>query len=293
MIQRPTLALALRTLAALMLSTVLLLVKLGGERFGLQLPEVVFWRQFLLALAVFGCLASRGELARLKTDRPWMHARRAVVGTATMYFVLTATRLLPLSEATVLTFTTPLFAVCLSALFLREAVGLVRWSAVMLGLAGVLVMVGFDTAHIPALGAAAGLAGAVGGGLVAIQIRQLGRTEEPIRVVFWFSLFGALMLSPGAAIYGSGHGLQEWLLLGAIGLAGLLSQIFSTASLRYGAVSSVIVMDYTQLFWATLYGWLIFADVPPIATWIGAPTIIAAGILVVWREHRLSRQATS
>jgi drug/metabolite transporter (DMT)-like permease len=59
--------------------------------------------------------------------------------------------------------------------------------------------------------------------------------------------------------------------------------------LRFGKVSSVIVMDYSALFWATLYGWLLFDMLPPASTWLGAPIIIAAGIVIAWREHRLSR----
>ncbi|MGZ3259568.1 MAG: EamA/RhaT family transporter, partial [Croceibacterium sp.] len=62
-----------------------------------------------------------------------------------------------------------------------------------------------------------------------------------------------------------------------------------TAALRFGAVASVIVMDYSSLFWATLYGWLLFDSLPPASTWLGAPLIMAAGLVIAWREHRLSR----
>jgi len=60
-----------------------------------------------------------------------------------------------------------------------------------------------------------------------------------------------------------------------------------TSALRLGNVSSVIVMDYSQFGWAMLWGWLVFDQLPPTATWIGAPVIIAAGLIIVWREHRL------
>jgi drug/metabolite transporter (DMT)-like permease len=206
-----------------------------------------------------------------------------------MFCVLTAARMLPLSEATVLNFTAPIFAVVLSAMLLRERVGPYRWSAVALGLAGVLVIVGFDTTDLPPLGAALGILGAIGAALVAIQVRQLAGTEESINVVFWFSMFGALMLAPGAWYFGTAHSLADWLLLGAVGLVGLITQVSATAALRFGSVASVIVMDYTQLFWATFYGWLVFAHLPPAATWIGAPAIVAAGLIVVWREQQLRR----
>ena len=85
------------------------------------------------------------------------------------------------------------------------------------------------------------------------------------------------------------HDRGSWLLLLGIGLSGALGQLLLTAALRFGKVASVIVMDYSQLFWATLYGWTLFATLPPASTWLGAPLIIAAGLVIAWREHRLTR----
>lgn len=286
--ERPLLALILRLGAMMLLSTMLMLVKISGEH-GIRLPELLFWRQFLPACAIFLWLAAKGELGRLKTDRARLHAQRAVVGTTNMFLFLGAVQVLPLSEATVLNFTTPVFAVLLSALLLHETVGPFRWAAVLLGLAGVLIIVGFDPAHLPPLGVALGLGGALGGAIISIQIRQLARTEESIRVVFWFSAIGAAMLAPGLLVFGRPHDLLDWALIGAIGLTGLGSQILMTAALRFGTVASVIVMDYSQFFWATAFGWLVFAQLPPAATWIGAPVIIAAGVIVALREHRGNR----
>ena len=70
----------------------------------------------------------------------------------------------------------------------------------------------------------------------------------------------------------------------------LLGQFLLTAALRYGAVASVIVMDYSSLVWATLLGWWVFDLLPPASTWLGAPLIVGAGLLIAWREHRLSLQ---
>ena len=60
------------------------------------------------------------------------------------------------------------------------------------------------------------------------------------------------------------------------------------ASLRYGAVASVIVMDYTALIWSTAFGWAVWNNIPSMATWLGAPLIVAAGLVIAWREHRLN-----
>lgn len=271
----------------------LLLVKLTGER-GIALPETLFWRQLLPALAIFGWLLARGQLHRLKTRRPWIHARRALIGGTGMFLTLGVVRLLPLAEATVLGFTAPMFAVILSALMLKERVGVWRWSAVIAGLLGVVIIAGPESGSLPVFGVAVGIGAAFMVALVTVQVRDLGRTEEPVTVVFYFSAFSAPLLGLFLFQTGVKHDLTGWLMLGGIGLTGLVAQMAMTASLRYGSVSSVIVVDYIQLAWATIWGWLIFDHLPPATTWIGAPVIIGASILIVWREHLLGkpRQAT-
>jgi drug/metabolite transporter (DMT)-like permease len=267
-----------------LLSAMLLLVKLAN-RSGVSLPETMFWRQLIPAILLFGWLATRNQLSRLRTERFWIHARRALIGTVGMFLTLGVVLILPLAEATVLGFTTPIFAVLLASLFLREHVGPWRWSAVLLGLAGIVVIAGPDSTHMPLLGVAVGLGAAFFVSLISIQLRDLGRTEEPIRVVFYFSALGATMLSPALVLRGSSHDATGWLLIAAIGLTGLFAQLCMTAALRFGTVSSVIVMDYSQLVWATLWGWLFFAQLPPTATWMGAPLVIASGLIIAWREQ--------
>lgn len=289
---RPMLALAMRLAATVLFSVMLLLVKLTGER-DIALPETLFWRQALPALAILLWLVSRGQLHRLKTQRPWIHARRALIGGTGMFLTLGVVRLLPLAEATVLGFTTPMFAVILSALMLKEKVGVWRWTAVLMGLFGVLVIAGPDTGSLPLFGVVVGIGAAFMVALVTVQVRDLGRTEEPLTVVFYFSAFSAPVLGLFLFRTGASHDLVGWLMLAGIGLTGLFAQIAMTASLRYGSVSSVIVVDYVQLAWATFWGWLVFNHMPPASTWVGAPIIIGASLLIAWREHLLARRKTA
>ncbi len=286
--ERPFLALGLRLVAMAMLSTMLVLVKLTGER-GMPLPETMFWRQTLPALMLLGWLGARGQLHRLRTARPWIHFRRAMIGTAGMFLTLGVVQILPLAEATVLGFTAPVFAVILSALLLKERVGPWRWTAVAMGLLGIVIIAGPNQTHLPALGVAVGVGAAFMVALVSIQLRDLGRTEEPLTVVFYFSAMSAPFLALFLFRTGVHHDALGWLMLGGIGVAGLGAQLLMTAALRFGPVSSVIVMDYSQFGWATLWGWLVFAHLPPATTWIGAPIVIAAGLIIAWREHVLAR----
>jgi len=199
------------------------------------------------------------------------------LGLGGMFFTFGAPILLPLAVATTFGFTTPIFAVILSALLLGEKIGPVRWLAVVLGFAGVVIIAQPGHAAIPLFGAFVGIGAGFMVALISIQVRDLGRTEESLSIVFWFSALSAPILAIVLPFYATAHTPWQWFLLISCGLLGLLGQLLLTAALRYGQVASVIVMDYSALVWATVYGWLIWDELPPAATWLGAPAIIAAG----------------
>ena len=217
---RPMFALGLRLTATIFFSVMLLLVKLTGDR-GISLPETLFWRQFVPAISIFAWLLARGQMHRLKTTRPWIHARRAAIGGSGMFLTLGVVRLLPLAEATILAFTVPMFAVILSVILLKEKVGLWRWSAVIAGLLGVLIIAGPDSGNLPLDGLAVGIGAAFMVSLVNVQLRDLGKTEEPVTVVFYFSAISAPFLGLFLFKTGVHHDLEGWLMLGGIGITGL------------------------------------------------------------------------
>ena len=286
---RPILALLLRLGAALVLSVMMAIVKLA-EQGGVHLAEILFWRQLPTVPILLLWFAFNGGLARLATRRVGAHVRRALIGLASMALNFGSLILLPLAEATVLVFTAAIWAVILSAVFLKEKVGPYRWSAVFLGFVGVAIIAQPGSAEISLLGTAVALGAAVLIGLLSILIRDLGRTEEPLTVVFYFALFCLPILGAAMPFVHEQHSLEVWGLLAALGLLGLIAQFLVTASLRFGAVASVLVMDYTSLVWAVLLGWGLFDRLPPDSTWIGAPVVVCAGLIVAWREHRLERE---
>lgn len=286
---RPLLAIALRIGAMLLISTMLMLVKYAGEQ-GVSVPEILFWRMEMTLPIVLVWLGARGQLRRLATRRSASHARRSAMGMAALFCNVAAAMLLPLAEATTLGFTTPLFAVIITAVVMRQHVGPWRWTAVVLGFIGVLIIAQPGHAPVSLAGVAAGLGAGILVAMVSFQIRDLARTEEPISCVFWFAFYGTLIASVLMPAYYRDHDPHVWALLMAIGVSGTLAQLFITASLRHGQVATVVVMDYTSLVWSTLYGWAIWNDLPSGATWLGAPVIIAAGLIITWREHYLSRQ---
>lgn len=268
----------------MVLTTLTMLVKYTAGT-GVKFPEILFWRQLPSVILIPAWLALQGNLSQLRTERLPVHFRRAMLGMIGMFFTFGAPILLPLAESTALGFTTPIFAVILSALLLKEAVGPVRWLAVALGFAGVVIIAQPGQAVIPPLGAAVGLGAGFMVALISIQVRDLSRTEQSLSIVFWFAALSAPVLALGLPVYMTQHSAWQWFLLIAGGVIGCIGQILLTSALRYGQVASVIVMDYSALVWATLYGWLIWGELPPAATWLGAPVIVAAGAVIAWREN--------
>lgn len=271
-----------------MLASMSAMVKVASDR-GIHLAEIIFWRQGMTIPMAIAWVMATSSISALGTRRPWMHAKRGLYGVAGMVLNFSGVILLPLAEATTFSFTAPIFAVILSALLLSEQVGKYRWAAVALGFVGVLIIAQPGGGQIPLLGASVAMGGAFMIALISIQVADLNRTDEPLTIVFWFAAF----TTPLAAIFlpfvMTTHSPFEWVLLISIGVIGGFGQLLLTASLRFGQVASVIVMDYSALVWATLYGWLIWDTLPPVWTWVGAPLIVAAGMVIAWREHGLAR----
>lgn len=282
---RIMLGLGLRLLAILMLSTMGALIKLV-ETHGAHLVEIMLFRQFFAIPFVLAWVMMGPGLASLKTRHFGLHVSRSAVGLTGMVFNFGAVLLLPLAEATTFGFTVPIFATILGALILKEPTGWHRWGAVLAGFIGVLIVAQPGGSHIPLGGALVGLTAALFVAIVAIQLRQMGRTESPATTVFWFSTLSVPPLLIGYAFVAAPHDWQTFALLILIGFVGGGAQLALTASLRFAPVSAVVPMDYSSLIWATLYGYLLFGVLPGRWTWIGAPIIIASGLYIVWRERQ-------
>ncbi len=286
-IQRPLFALLIRLAAILALATMSVFVKLASES-GIHVAEILFWRQFITIPLLGGWLLLTRQAALFRTQRVGMHARRAAYGMTGMVLIFSALALLPLAEATVFNFTSTIWAVILSALLLHEKVGRYRWIAVVLGFTGVLIIAQPGGSNIDLLGSALALGGAFMVALISIQIRDMNRTEHQLTIVFYFAAFSVPVLLLILPFVFTAHDSYQWMILAGLGLSGLAGQVLLTLSLRFGAVASVIVMDYSSLIWATLFGFWIFGNIPPVATWFGAPLIVIAGLIIAWREHKLS-----
>lgn len=282
---RPMAGILTRLAAMLSLAVMFAFVKLAGEQ-GVHVTESLFYRQLIaMPLICFLIMRSREGWPSIVSSKHRLHILRSTLGIFAMGLNFWAMTLLPLADATTISFTVPIFATLFAAIFLREKVGIRRWSAILIGFVGVLIVIRPGGSLIPAFGAAVALGGALVTAAVTMVIRMLGRTETSVVTIFWFSVYTLPALTICAFIYGGGHDARTWAYLLGIGIFGALGQLGVTQSLRYAPVSTIVPMDYSALIWASFFGIVIFDQYPGLSIWLGAPIIIGSGLFIAWREH--------
>ncbi|ASK86914.1 DMT family transporter [Sphingorhabdus sp. SMR4y] len=282
---RPMAGILTRLAAMLSLAVMFAFVKLAGEQ-GVHVTESLFYRQLIaMPLICFLIMRSREGWPSIVSSKHRLHILRSTLGIFAMGLNFWAMTLLPLADATTISFTVPIFATLFAAIFLREKVGIRRWSAILIGFVGVLIVIRPGGSLIPAFGAAVALGGALVTAAVTMVIRMLGRTETSVVTIFWFSVYTLPALTICAFIYGGGHDARTWAYLLGIGIFGALGQLGVTQSLRFAPVSTIVPMDYSALIWASFFGIVIFDQYPGLSIWLGAPIIIGSGLFIAWREH--------
>lgn len=285
-------ALGLRLLAMAFLSAMFALGKLASAR-GVNIVEILFYRQLMALPIVLGWIMLVDGLHSVRTSRLGAHANRTLMGMCGMLLNFGSYILLPLTEATTIGFTMPIFATILSALLLKERTGIHRWAAIIIGFIGILVVTRPDTAHFPPLGLAVAIAAALMTACISLLLRDLGRTEQTGAVVFWFTTLSIPPMAVLMLFFGQAHDPLTWLLMVGMGLTGGAAQLCMTGALRWGQVSLVLAMDYSSVIWATLLGLLLWNEWPIDTTWIGAALIVGSGLYIGWREHVRGRKRAS
>jgi drug/metabolite transporter (DMT)-like permease len=213
-----------------------------------------------------------------------------------MFLNFAALARLPLVDATAISFAAPFITVALAALVLKERVRIYRWSAVVVGFAGVLVML-WPYLDVGALVAAASTASTVGAACAVtaaftnssatIQTRRLTDSESTASIVFYFSLICSLAGLASLPFAWQAPSATELTALVSIGVIGGLSHIFLTESYRYAPASVVAPFDYVALLWAFFFGYMLFGEIPGRHVYTGAAIVAGSGLFVIWRERRL------
>ncbi|MEP4766299.1 MAG: DMT family transporter [Roseibium sp.] len=301
--QAPLIGIALKLASTVAFFVMVTALKISAER--VPIGELVFARNFFGLFPVLLMVGFRGELGlAFRTENPKGHLTRAAIGMTAMVCSFTAFHLLPLPDATAIGFAIPLFVVVLAYFLLGETVRIYRWSAVGIGFLGILIVL---SPHLgegqmdnsSTIGAVLGFIAAVFAALATITVRKLCETERTSTIVTWFAgaatVLGLLTLSAGW-IWPS----QAWVfpdletaaLLVLVGLAGGVGQILLTQSYRYADASTIAPFDYVNMLWAIVVGWVIFSETPVPEVVLGALIVIAAGVFVIYREHKLGLDRT-
>ena len=234
--------------------------------------QVLFVRSVIfLGLAALLAHRTQGLRRALRSRRPWLQ------------FWL-AFRYLPLADTHAVGSSSPLIVVALSAPMLGEKVGLDRWAAVLVGFAGVLLIIrpGFASPNWALL---LPLAGAAMWGLYQILIRLCGRTDSSETTLLW-SAGVALLLTmfAGLPTWNPPSGLG-WTLLIAISLLGSLGYLALTFALDAAEAAAIQPYSYTLLLWVSVLGVLVFGDIPDGWTIAGGAIVVASGLFAWWRER--------
>ncbi|WP_062120329.1 DMT family transporter [Sphingobium herbicidovorans] len=288
--EHPLSGIRLRIVAMIFLAAMFALGKVISAR-GVALGELLFYRQALALPLILAWVAMTDGLVSVRTNRLGVHVSRTALGLTGMALNFGSYLLLPLTEATAIGFTMPIFATLLSALILRESTGPHRWAAILLGFVGIIVMIRPDSAHFPPLGLAVAITAAVLTACISLILRDLGRTEKPGVIVFWFTILSLPPLGLAMLFVGKAHDPLTWALLAALGLTGGIGQLCMTGALSRAPISVVLPMDYSMIIWSTLLGALIWGEWPIPTTWIGAIFIIVSGLYIAWREHVRTRRS--
>ena len=286
---RPLVGIACKVAATFMFALMFAAIRWLGPYF--PIGEIVFFRSTLGIPVIVAMAYATGGPSLLGTRRIDSHALRSIAGTISMFCNFAAYIYLPLADATAIGFAAPLFVVILAALMLSERVHLYRWSAVVVGFIGVLIIAGPEASlsRGALYGAMFALTGAGLTAVAMIFLRRMSAHEHSITIAFYFMLTSAAVSLTTVFFGWNWPTPWEAVVLIVTGLAGGAGQLFLSFSYRYGEASVLAPFDYAAMIWAVVLGYFLFGELPAAPVWLGGAIVVAAGLLILWRERKLGR----
>lgn len=225
-------------------------------------------------------VALRGGWSSLRTDKIGLHILRAVTGTACWYALFFAITQIPLANATLLTYSAPLWMPLIAWVVTRQPVSRMTWISAGIGFAGIMLVLR-PQGHGFNLGELSALAGALFLAVAMMSVRWLGATEPLIRVLFYYFLLSTLLSVPIAVLDWRPIPASAWVWLIGLGSALLFSQILIVVAYRYASAEKVGPFIYTVIVFTALIDWLVWDHRPTLLTYLGMALVIGGGLIAV------------
>lgn len=250
--------------------------------------EIAFFRN-LFGMVVFTPWLVRHGFAILRTRRIALHSIRAGLNIIAMLCFFTGLSMTPIARVTALGFTAPVFAALLAVLFLGERFRFRRWVAMALGFAGTLIILrpGLETIDT---GSLLILASTLAWGITLIVIKMLGRTDSALTITAYMNItLGLLSFIPALFVWTTPSLVNLFWML-CIGVLGTLAQVGMAQALKEADTGVVMPFDFLRLVWVSILGYLLFAEVPDVFTWVGGSVVFASAAYLAYRENAQRRE---
>jgi drug/metabolite transporter (DMT)-like permease len=251
--------------------------------------QISCMRSVASLICIVAPIVWRRSWADLKASSPLLHVARGVLGISMLVTFVFAVNRLTLAQTYSFSLAAPLLMTALSVPLFGDRVSRARWSAIIAGLAGVLIVLQpWSKGAIPLAAAAAAAAATVCYSLSALSVRSLGNKHSSISMVFWY--LALVSVGAGALCVASWQPIrsEDWKWLAAVGVSGALGQYWLTDAFRRAPASVVGPFEYTAIIWAFLIDWIFWAAYPSAALIVGAIVVIASGIFVIFDEKRMT-----
>jgi drug/metabolite transporter (DMT)-like permease len=252
--------------------------------------EVAFYRALFALVTVSIMILPKTGIAVFRTRRYLGHLQRGISQFGSMTCMFVAFSMMSLGSAVAISFAAPLFTTLLSIVILKEKVGVHRWSALIVGFIGVIIVTEPGAGTIK-LGAFFALANAVLSSSVAIAIRRMSITESTETLTIYQLIVITICT---CFLLPLGYRPLAWLDAFALAVAGVgngIAQYWWTRSLTLAPPSAVVPFNYLSLVWASLAGFAVWGDVPTPHLLVGAVIVVASGLYILWRETLRRSQA--
>ena len=272
--------------AMVLFSTMGVFIKLSSAQ--LDPLEVVFFRNFLALVIMLPWIIKQGP-GVFRSKRKKLYTARAIFNVVGMGAGFTALTLIPLAEATALSFTAPLFATIGAALILGEIVRTRRVIAILFGFAGVLIILRPGVEAISP-GALLAIGNAITIAITVIIVKKLTTTERPATIVAYMALLQTPRALIPALFYWEWPNLITWIWLFCLAGAGTAGHLMYTKAIELAEVSQLQPLDFIRLPIIAVFGYLFFSEEPTIWIWIGGAIIFLATAYVTHREAATARQ---